>query len=121
MIYGDLQLWLMAKIFPKTGVDFTHDSNYISRSSFLSWTGFILGGGLFGTLLYGFSNKYNYKVRKVKLAFRNLPKSFKGLKIVQISDIHSGSFTDKAAVKKGVDYGIKTKCRSYFIYRRPGK
>ncbi len=102
-----LAVWLMAKIFPKTGVDFTHESNYITRSTFLSWTGFILGSGLFGTLLYGFSNKYNYKVRKVKLAFRNLPKSFKGLKIVQVSDIHSGSFTDKAAVKKGVDLVLK--------------
>src|SRR6478735_9408039 len=98
-----LAMWLMAKIFPKTGVDFTNESNYISRSAFLSWTGFILGGGLFSALLIGFSNKYNYKVRRVKLSFKNLPSSFKGLKIVQVSDIHSGSFTDKAAVKRGVD------------------
>jgi len=93
----------MAKIFPKTGVDFTNESSYISRSAFLSWTGFIIGGGLFSALLIGFSNKYNYKVRRVKLSFKNLPSSFKGLKIVQVSDIHSGSFTDKAAVKRGVD------------------
>jgi predicted MPP superfamily phosphohydrolase len=32
-----------------------------------------------------------------------LPAAFKGLKIVQISDIHSGSLTNKDAVKKGVD------------------
>jgi predicted MPP superfamily phosphohydrolase len=98
-----LAMWLMAKIFPKTGVDFTNESNYISRSAFLSWTGFILGGGLFSALLIGFTNKYNYKVRRVKLSFKNLPSSFKGLKIVQLSDIHSGSFTDKAAVERGVD------------------
>jgi hypothetical protein len=98
-----LAMWLMAKIFPKTGVDFTNESKYISRSAFLSWTGFILGGGLFSTLLIGFSNKYNYKVRRVKLSFKNLPPAFKGLKIVQVSDIHSGSFTDKAAVEKGVN------------------
>ena len=97
----------MAKIFPKSGVDFTHESNYISRSVFLSWAGFIVGGGLFATLLYGFSNKYDYKVRRFKLSFSNLPKAFKGLKIVQVSDIHSGSFTDKAAVQKGVDLIIK--------------
>src|SRR5438045_4743404 len=41
-----LAVWLMAKIFPKSGVDFTHESNYISRSVFLSWAGFIVGGGL---------------------------------------------------------------------------
>jgi len=97
-----LFVWLMAKIFPKTGVDFTDERSYISRSTFLSWTGFVLGGGLFTTLLVGFSNKYNYKVRKIKLAFKNLPPAFKGLRIVQVSDIHSGSFTDKAAVERGV-------------------
>jgi predicted MPP superfamily phosphohydrolase len=98
-----LAMWLMSKIFPKTGVDFTNESNYISRSAFLSWTGFILGGGLFTSLLVGFTNKYNYKVRRIKLSFSNLPAAFKGLKIVQVSDIHSGSFTDKAAVQRGVD------------------
>jgi predicted MPP superfamily phosphohydrolase len=102
-----LFVWLMAKIFPKTGVDFTHESSNISRSAFLSWTGFVLGGGLFASLMYGFSNKYNYKVRRIKLAFENLPAAFKGLKIVQISDIHSGSFTDKKAVEKGVQLALK--------------
>jgi predicted MPP superfamily phosphohydrolase len=63
----------------------------------------LLGGGLFGSLVYGFSNKYNYQLRRLQLAFENLPSSFKGLKIVHISDIHCGSFTDKHAVKRGVD------------------
>ena len=74
----------------------------ISRSAFLSWTGMLMGGTLFGTLIYGFSNKYRYEVRRQKLPFLNLPAPFKGLKIVHISDIHSGSFTDKEAVKKGI-------------------
>lgn len=102
-----LFVWLMAKIFPKTGVDFTHESNYISRSAFLTWVGFVLGSGLFAALMYGFSNKYNYKVRRLKLSFNNLPAAFKGLKIVQISDIHSGSFTDKKAVERGVALALK--------------
>ncbi|MBL7747703.1 MAG: metallophosphoesterase [Chitinophagaceae bacterium] len=74
----------------------------ISRSVFLSWAGMIMGGGLFGTLIYGFGNKYRYQVKRVKLSYANLPAAFKGLKIVHISDIHSGSFTDKEAVAKGV-------------------
>jgi len=36
-----------------------------------------------------------------------LPAGFKGLKIVHISDIHSGSFGDKKAVQRGVDMVIK--------------
>ncbi|MGH2552511.1 MAG: metallophosphoesterase, partial [Chitinophagaceae bacterium] len=74
----------------------------ISRSAFLSWAGMIAGGGLFGSLIYGFGNKYRYKVKKFDLSFSNLPATFKGLKIVHISDIHSGSFTDKKAVMRGV-------------------
>ncbi|HVS96157.1 MAG TPA: metallophosphoesterase [Puia sp.] len=75
----------------------------ISRSTFLSWLGVGLGTTVFSSFLYGFSNKYNYKVHRVKLAFENLPASFKGLKIIQISDIHSGSLANHAAVNRGVD------------------
>ena len=75
----------------------------ISRSFILSWMGIVIGGGLFGVLLYGFSNKYRYQVKKIKLNYDNLPSAFKGLKVVHISDIHSGSFTNKEAVKRGVE------------------
>jgi predicted MPP superfamily phosphohydrolase len=75
----------------------------ISRSKFFSQVALMLGGGLFATLVYGLSNKYNYKVHKLKLAYKNLPPAFKGLRIVQISDIHSGSFSNKEAVIKGVE------------------
>lgn len=96
-------IWTMAKVLPDTGARFMGEGNTIPRSSFLSWLGLGIGSALFGTLLYGFSNKYNYQLKKVKLAFNNLPDAFKGMKIVHISDIHSGSFQNKAAVNKGVD------------------
>ncbi len=94
--------WGAGKLFFRNteGEQLTEDG--ISRSAFLSWLGLAAGGTLFGTLIYGFSNKYNYEVRRMKLAFDNLPASFKGLKIVHISDIHSGSFTNKTAVARGV-------------------
>jgi uncharacterized protein len=74
----------------------------VARSYILSWTGIIAGGSLFGILVYGFGNKYRYRVKRVKLNYDNLPASFAGLKIVHISDIHSGSFTNKEAVMEGV-------------------
>lgn len=79
----------------------------ISRSVFLSWAGMIAGGGLFATLLNGFGNKYQYQVKKIPLSYSNLPEAFKGLKIVHISDIHSGSLLDKKAVQKGVEKILK--------------
>ena len=79
------------------------DVKKISRSTFLSWAGIAAGSTLFGSLLYGFSNKYNYGIKAVSLKFPNLPKAFHGLKIVHISDIHSGSFMNKAAVEKGIE------------------
>ncbi|MEY2918100.1 MAG: hypothetical protein RIS73_1814, partial [Bacteroidota bacterium] len=84
-------------------------SNGITRSAFLNWLGLAAGSALFGSLLYGFSNKYNYDLKRLQLSFENLPNAFKGLKIVHISDIHSGSFTDKKAVLHGVEKILKEK------------
>lgn len=74
----------------------------ITRSAFLSWMGMIAGSGLFGTLLYGFGNKYRYQVKRTRLNYAHLPPGFKGLKIVHISDIHSGSFANEKGVMKGI-------------------
>ena len=74
----------------------------ITRSIFLSRLALVLGGTALAGFLYGITNRYNYHVRRVKLALPKLPQSFKGLKIVQISDIHSGSFDSHVAVAKGV-------------------
>jgi predicted MPP superfamily phosphohydrolase len=49
-----------------------------------------------------FSGAYNYQVRRVNLVLPNLPEAFDGLKVLQISDVHTGSFFDKDAVYKGI-------------------
>jgi uncharacterized protein len=95
-------VWTSYKITPKTGTELT-SSTLIPRSSFLSWLGIGVGGTLFGTMMAGFSNKYNYKLKTINLHYPNLPEDFNGIKIVQISDVHSGSFQDKKAVEKGIE------------------
>ncbi len=84
-------------------VEASREMQGISRSQFLMKTGLLLGGSMLATLLYGLSNKYNYHVRKIRLTFRNLPEAFRGMTIVQISDVHSGSFTNREAVKRGIE------------------
>ncbi|MFM6969982.1 MAG: metallophosphoesterase [Sediminibacterium sp.] len=101
-------LLLMNKIFPLSGAQYMGpEGQGIPRSTFLSWLGLGLGGTLFGTLLFGFGNKYNYQVKKIKLKFNNIPDAFKGMRMVHISDIHSGSFQDIRAVNKGIDLILK--------------
>jgi uncharacterized protein len=94
--------WVFCKVFSKD-TEVEEMAAGITRSTFLSWLGLAAGGGIFATLLYGYSNKYKYTVRNVPVTLPNLPAAFKGLKIVQISDVHSGSFTNKQAVEKGID------------------
>ncbi len=95
--------WLASLFVPSLNPKNAGVEAGITRSAFLSWAGFAVGGTLFGSLLYGFGNKYKYNLKKVALQFPNLPTVFSGFKIIHISDIHSGSFTDKASVKKGID------------------
>lgn len=99
--------WVAGKLlFNRTEISGMSEDG-ISRSVFLSWMGIAAGSTLFGTLVYGFGNKYNYQVLKKKMHFPNLPASFRGLKIVHVSDIHSGSFLDKEAVARGVEEIMK--------------
>ncbi|WP_300669800.1 metallophosphoesterase [Soonwooa sp.] len=75
-----------------------------SRRKFVS----ILGLGTAGLLSYAFLDgmifgKYRHRVRKVKLKLKGLPESFKGYKIVQISDVHSGTFQEPAKLQHAID------------------
>lgn len=79
------------------------DDVQIQRSVFLTWLGTGLGALLFGSLLWGFRNKYNYQLKKLTLHFPNLPTDFNGFTLVHISDVHSGSFQNPGAVRKGID------------------
>lgn len=101
--------WLFSRFSQKPVISVAHDGVGITRSVFMSWMGLAVGGTVFGTLVYGFGNKYRYQVNRLKMSFKNLPGAFKGMKIVHISDIHSGSFMDKEAVEKGVHKILKEK------------
>lgn len=100
--------WVAGKLFFRN-TEGEQLAEGISRSVFLSWLGLGAGSALFGSLVYGFTNKYNYQTKRVRLVFDNLPSSFRGLKIVHISDIHSGSFNNKAAVHRGVQKVLNEK------------
>ena len=57
--------------------------------------GFLLKGIIYGTT--------DYSTEHISVNFKNLPKSFDGFKIGQLSDMHLGSFSDSLDVRKGID------------------
>lgn len=74
-----------------------------TRSELMVQFGIFSGLGLLLMLTYGvFRNRYRYKIFQQLVEIENLPKALEGLKIIQISDIHSGSFTKKNAIKRGI-------------------
>jgi len=82
----------------------------IPRSEFLETTALVAGSALMGTFAFGIlSGAHDYRIRRVKVPLKNLPKAFHGMKIAQLSDIHSGSFFNKTAVKGGVEMLMKEK------------
>lgn len=85
----------------------TGEAIHIPHSVWLARIAILAGLILWVSLFWGIRNQYRYQVRRIKLRFDDLPAAFKGLKIVQISDIHSGSFQDREAVSKGIDLILK--------------
>ncbi|MGP8215267.1 MAG: metallophosphoesterase [Bacteroidia bacterium] len=75
-----------------------------SRRKFIANTGALVASVPFAGMLYGVEKgKYNFKIHKAEISFKDLPKQFNGLRITQLSDIHSGSFGDREAVSHAVD------------------
>lgn len=80
------------------------EDDKISRSAFLVKAGLVTAAVPLTSLSWGIiSGAYDYQVRRVNLILPNLPKAFDGITMGQISDIHSGSFYNKTAVKGGVE------------------
>ncbi len=100
----------LAKFLPQAPKDPVElPAQGISRSTFVARAAILAGGLLLGGFMYGPRNRYRYQIKRSQLRFPRLPEAFRGLKIVQISDIHSGSFDNHEAVAHGVDLILKEK------------
>lgn len=70
-------------------------SSPISRKSFLTQAGMGLSGATFLSFLYGVTwGKYAFRTERISIPIEGLPSGLSGMKIVQISDAHLGSFTN---------------------------
>lgn len=80
------------------------------RRAFVSRAGLLAASIPFATMLYGMARTaFNFKVRNVQVAFDDLPVAFNGLKIAQISDLHSGSFSSPEFFRAAFDRILELK------------
>jgi uncharacterized protein len=76
---------------------------YPSRRKFIGQIAVGLAALPFAGILYGITRgKYDYRVVMRDIWFKDLPTAFEGFTITQLSDVHSGSFDNKAEVARGV-------------------
>jgi len=92
------------------------DPSAISRHEFLSQAALAVGAVPAATFAFGIlSGAHDYRIEKVNLKIPKLPKEFRGMRIAQVSDIHSGSFFNKTAVQGGVEMLMREKTDLVFF------
>lgn len=92
------------KLFPGGAVDGSEGSG-ISRADFLTKAGLAASTVTLGAFVHGVTvGKYKFRVLEREIASDRIGYGLDGLRIVQISDMHLGSFAgDTAPVQKAVD------------------
>ncbi len=94
-----LSAFIARKLSTETSLSSLRDIQWLSK------TGAILASIIFISIIYGIVyGRFNFTVKEQNLRFANLPKSFDGLRIVQFSDMHIGSFYGhEKQIEKAVD------------------
>lgn len=81
----------------------TKEGPVMKRSEFLKKAGLAAGGLVFGTMTLGmFKWVYEFKIHRIPVSLKDLPRSFDGFRIVQISDIHLGSWVSRNEFREAV-------------------
>lgn len=96
-LYGLTISSFIPKIIFVVIVSILYFSNYVFSETESLWivpvVGLIAGFLPFFVIVYAiFKAVYKFKVERVTVSHKDLPKSFDDLKVVQISDLHLGSF-----------------------------
>ena len=95
-------LWVISKFRSKKEPEpvdegEVHESEKMTRFQFFNQVGLGAAALTFGATIYGITRgKYDFRILEEELYFPNLPDAFHGLKVVQISDAHLGSFLDNS-------------------------
>jgi len=102
---GDFGRFLVG-VFNHVGSSTVSDGQpyFPQRRKFISEIAILVAAFPFTGFMYAiFRGKYDYKVHRQTLYYDDLPSAFDGFTITQLSDIHSGSFDNTAAMQRGID------------------
>lgn len=84
--------------------NFVRNKKQISRSRFIRNAGILGGGIVFSGLLVSLLKwAYDFRVHRVRVALPKWPSQLNGFKIVQISDIHFGSWINTSHFEQAVN------------------
>lgn len=87
-----------------------------SRRQFLDSVFLGIAGLPFLAFIHGMvKTAHDYKLWQINVPIKNLPSALEGLKIVQLSDIHSGSFSDKEPINNAVELINSLKADLFFF------
>lgn len=82
----------------------------ISRSRFLRYAGLLGGGLIFSGMLAGMIRwVYDFRIHRIKIPLKGLPKTFEGYRIVQFSDLHIGSWSSGEPLEEAVEMILSLK------------
>jgi uncharacterized protein len=93
-------MWAINRLSP-SAITQTVQQGY-PRSLFIRQMALLAAALSVGGLVLGTRNRYAYQVRRKRIKLPDLPAAFQGFKIVQLSDIHTGSFDNHEAVERGI-------------------
>lgn len=98
LIVDDVRCFILIVLNQMVNVPFD------TSRSFISVFAIAFGFGLFLLLIYGIlRNRHRYQLKQIQIPIKALHPDLDGLKIVHISDIHSGSFNSAKSVKPGIE------------------
>ncbi|MBK8955786.1 MAG: metallophosphoesterase [Saprospiraceae bacterium] len=82
----------------------TGDSFLPSRRKFVGQTALVVSSLPFLSLTYGLiKGRYNFKIHRKEIFYKDLPEAFDGFTITQLSDIHAGSLDDAGEIAKAIE------------------
>src|SRR5690606_6628871 len=97
-------------VFSAINLSLSSASLMTKRSQWMTYSAFILGALPILSLTYGMiRNPYRYKLHRIRVPVNGLHPDLHGLRIVQISDIHSGSFLLREPVERSVQMIMEQK------------